>query len=164
MNPIIQWWQQREIREKKALAVGGILLGIVLVIELIVLPISHGLDNLKAEVIHQKTLLAWITQAEIKIKRQDGHGKQHTITHQALLSTVSSTLKQHNLTASVMHQDNKNSVNMTFNEVTLNDLLRWLHQLLKGYNVTLERLSLSQTETQGIVKADLTLSLSIPVI
>ncbi len=148
-------WDNREPREKKILILGGVALSVIIVFQWLLLPVIHYFHDLKSQVEHQTTLLTWMKQAESKINPGNNASIQQPVSDKTLLNILSISLNEQGIQPTQVRQDGKNNVNINFHRVVFNELLLWLHQLLSEYSVTIEQLTLSQTDTPGIVQGEI---------
>ncbi len=162
-----QFWQERTLREQWLLGIGGIVAIILFFYAVIFAPLNDAASNARETFIQQQNLYAWMQHSAGKIsalKREIGGGAPSSsgVTSNNFLSTVQTSLSSANLykyVRNVTDQD-KNAVQVQFNNVPFDTAMTWMDSLWKQYSIQASALKATKTGTVGVVDMQLTLSLS----
>ncbi len=146
------------LREKRIVLFGGFFILIFLMYELIWSPIANKHESLRHNILRDQALLTWMKEADqhITARAQTQPIKSST---ESLLSEVQIQLEKSDFSKlfSQLKQAEDNSVQVSFEKINFDQLMGWLVEMQNqfGWNVT--DITVTKTETSGIVQVILTL-------
>ena len=150
-------YDQLEVREKIALKCMVIFFAGVFVFYGLWQPsLQFAIESRKSLEANQE-LLGWMRSTEKQARaapKGDGGARP---TGQLLLTTVSRTAKAAKITYSRLQPEGENGVNVIFESVSFNDLMKWLEQLEAREGMRVRQISIDRQEESGMVNARLIL-------
>lgn len=152
-----QWFYSLPGRDQLALLLLAVVLLLYLVLMLLVMPLERARDRLSqtneatAQVLQRVDGMA----AAILARRESGARPARSRNLSALLS---GSAESAGLRVSRLQPNSRGGVQLRFESVAFDALLRWLHGLEHTQGLLLEELSISQTGNSGIVSASLRVS------
>lgn len=158
---MMDWWEARNDREKLILLVGAIVAVLLIGFELIWMPIANSVDTLNKQVQSQESLAHWMQIAGIRIKALKKAGfvmsQQQT---GSLLVIVEKTLEQAKLNSYLrnVQQPADNQITLSFQSVPFDAFIQWVQSIWQTNGVQVQQLSVTRTDTTGLVDVNLTLS------
>lgn len=159
-----EWHAALELRERRAVNVGGVALVFAVFYFGIWSPFLGRVDALRKHMVSDQKTLAWMQQADQKIKQVSGiaspAGKQ--MTPVALLAFLQAQVSQVGLKDAMkeMKQAANDSIQMQFKSVSFDQLMKLLIDVLKNSHVTVTQFSATADKAPGMVNADILLGLS----
>ena len=156
------WWNKLSQREQVTVGVGAFVVGILLFYSVLINPLLSKKQDLKEFVTKEAQLLEWMKMQATQITMlQKKLPKVSSTGDKSLLSLLEISLKRGRLSSS--HPDIKqlssDRVQVTFESVIFNDLHTWLSSIWKSNIIYVNEITITPTETPGLVKADVTLKL-----
>src|SRR5689334_22032161 len=106
---------------------------------------------------HNQTLLVWMQESDQQMQTLEQHlQKQNSYTTASLLSLVQNQLNQSGLAKSVtqLKQADNNSVQISFQKVSFDELMKWLLQLWNEHGLLVTAVSITPTGVPGVVQGD----------
>jgi general secretion pathway protein M len=162
MNRFRLWWEARAAREQVMLAIGA-MIGTVLIIYVgIIAPLNSTVSDLQAAVKQQQTLVQWLSPRVAVLQRLAGQtGITQPVTTANLLATIDTRLKQSEFARSVteISQSDANSVRVSFNAVSFDDLMLWLAQQWQQSRIAVVQIDVQKTKDIGVAKVIVTLGI-----
>lgn len=154
---IQQWWKNLNLREQVITGGGGAIAIVLLFYLFIWSPFTASLITTKNYVLYQQNLVAWMQQAEQKLQTLTATGNTiQKISNSDLLTTLDTTLKQHQLAAFMngMQQTDNNTVLVRFNKVPFDSLIAWINSLWNNYEIKVQQINIiPKPEKNGLVAA-----------
>jgi type II secretory pathway component PulM len=152
-----RWFLMLSGRDQLALMVLALALALYLVLMVLVLPLERARDQLAATNIATAAVLQRVDvmAAAIQAQREAGDRPAGSRNLSALLS---GSAESAGLRISRLQPNSRGGVQLRFESVSFDALLRWLHGLEDTQGLLLEELSISQTGSSGIVSASLRIS------
>lgn len=154
-----KYWKQLNERDQKIAIVGGFFLLVVMVYFFLINPLSQKVSELKKSIVDSRQVLEWIIQASDEVKQSQLVAGESGGKIASLLSTIETTTKSSNLSASVseIKQINDKEVQLIFKTVAFDQLVIWLKDIQNKNRIFVNKITLRRTDTVGIVQADLVL-------
>jgi type II secretory pathway component PulM len=155
------WWDQLAVREKRAIVIGGSLLGIFILYKGIWMPSLQHLDNMRQSITSGQKTLAFMQSADQLMQVNAEHSKQKPVSLVVFLSQMQKQIKLAGLEPYLVQlkQAAEESVEMHFQKVEFDRLVTFLIATTKEYPVTILQLSVIALDTQGYVNADILLAM-----
>ncbi len=157
-----EWWNQLALREKQMLTVGGFFLCAFLIYILLWAPLTSRTESLRKQITTQQTLLSWMQEAEKRLVTLEKNPQTATSTRSegSLLSVVQKQINRTTLVGALtdLHQLETDSIQLTFQKVSFDQLMKWLILITGQEGLVIKQLSVAPSATPGI--ADVTLVLS----
>lgn len=149
-QPILFWWQQRAQKERYYLIIGGFFVGLFLINNIVVSPLSEHINALQLRVHQQQTLLKWMKPraALLKGKKTTSHRR---VTRDNLLATVDQTVKRSSLAVYLIqiNQTSGKQVQLRFKQVPFDSLLKWLVTQWQAYGIHVTSLRAKRNTTKS---------------
>lgn len=147
------WWENLLDRERRIVAVGSVIVGVLLIYALIWSPLSDAVADRKLQVESQRQLLIYLQQASAKISRLKASGisVDATVDSTGLLALVEQTLgsQQLNHYLKQVQQLQKNQIALTFEKVPFDKLMQWLQTLSTTHDIRVQNLSANRLAVIG---------------
>jgi type II secretory pathway component PulM len=150
-----EWWINLGLREKQTLSVGGLFLILLLLYEIIWAPISNHNDNLRSEIARNQKLLIWMQEANQRAETMQKmlQSTSSAKTSAALLNLLQKEIKtspfENNLLQ--MTQAENNAVQLSFQKVNFDALIKWLTVLWKNQGLTVKQITVTPNGPLGVV-------------
>ena len=155
------WWQGMQERERRVLAVGGVIVAAMLGWALVWYPLSHARSDLASRVAHQRDDLSWMRQAlsEIKVLRAQGAHARADRQGKSLLALADVSARGAGLTGALKRVEpaGSDSVRVTLEIADFDALMSWLDSLARDYGVQVTDFSADKIEGVGLANARVTL-------
>lgn len=158
-----QWWAGLEARERRTLLIGGVALVIILYLFGIWLPAHRNAERLEERLAAQRSLLAWMQQADAEAQslRAGGGGSGQTvgIGSQALFSFVDQSAREAGLASALRQVEptGEQRVRVTLQQANFDVLINWLVTLKTRHGIDTSALSVRRGDKPGLVDAQLVL-------
>ncbi len=156
------WWNNLSERERWIVGGGGALTLLFLLYALAWRPFQTNLRNLRQTVATQRQDLAWMRQAALEVKRlstSPASASARQGNPQSLLTLVDQTARAAGL-GPVMKRiepQGEDKLRVQFEQVSFDQLVRWLGSLEQEYGVTSASVTLDRQAEAGRVDARLVL-------
>jgi len=158
---IKHWFKQLALRERRALIIGGVALGILMGHFMFIEPLITARALLENIVSAQKNTLRWMNEAaaEVQQLRHDVGNSPTKIRRQSLLSLIDKSTRNGELDKinKRIEPRGEQEVQVRFKAVSFTALMRWLGQLYNQYQVQVNTISLERQPVSDRVRASLTL-------
>ncbi len=153
------WWSTLNAREKQAVSIGGIVLGIFIIYAGIWSPYVNHMDDMRKQIETNQKTLQWMTATDKEIKKIEGQAKNKSkpITAVVLLSVLQKQTQQAGLAQYMtqLKQATNDSVEMHFQKVGFDSLIKLLSTAIKTNNISISQMSASAQSAPGTVDADI---------
>jgi general secretion pathway protein M len=158
-----EWWSHLSAQEKKAVSIGGSVLGVFLFYFLIWSPFLGHLDVMRKRMSGEEATLAWMQAADVKIKMIQAQENNNTKVSSpvALMSILQKQINQNALGQSLtqLKQAGNDTIEMAFKGVEFDRVISFLTGTIKQHQVSIDQLSATAGETPGVVDIQLVLKL-----
>lgn len=144
---IKSYWLNLSDRDRSMLTIGGFVIVMYLFYVLIYAPLTDAVETQSTVWIDKKETLAWMQrQRDVKPRSKQ--------VDRNLLSLFSTELKQSSFATFPyqLQQSGSEHVQLSFDQVPYVDFLLWLRQLNQRYMMTISELTVSKSQTSGVVK------------
>jgi general secretion pathway protein M len=159
---IKEWYEQLAIREKRAVTFGGIALGIFLIYAVIWSPLNTSAQNARVHLAEKQKTLRWMQAADQQIQAASGAVLQQNKidTPVALLSFLQEKINKAGLSSylSNLKQTNTDAISLSFQKIGFDKLMQFMINMLKEQPMTVTALSVTPSDTLGMVNVDMTVS------
>lgn len=154
------WWSGLSSREKKIVAVGGSLLLVFIIYKLIWQPSLERVEHLRETLSASQKMLLWMQEADKKIGGTAP--RVPAVSSMVLLSEVKKEINQAALEKFLtqLKQSGNEMIEMHFQSVEFNALIKLLAEMIKKEGVHLAKISVTSAGTSGYVNADIGLQSS----
>lgn len=157
-----QWFLQLQPRERYTLIIGIFALILILLYFLVWEPLLINRQRLENIVSAQQKTLSWMQQAakEAQQLRMQVPSAVLQSSSPSLLSVIDQTMRHSGLTKvkKEIEPSDAKTVRVRFAEVTFSSFINWLGRLEDQHQVYVQTISITKSNTPGIVKAHVTLS------
>lgn len=155
-----EWWNHLALREKQLLSLGFLFICIFLLYLLVLNPLDQKVTDIRNQISRNQELLAWMQDADKKIQSVEKSSLQNkNIGHSSgsLLSIIQKQINRTPLvsTLSQLHQVENDSVQLTFQKVDFDQLLKWLIQVSKQEGIQISQAHMTPSPSPGIVSAEI---------
>lgn len=158
-----EWWSNLSLREKQAVAAGGSLLGIFILYQFIWSPFLDNVASMRKRINSDQKLLVWMEEADKKIKKIEGETKTQgkMISPVVLLGLIQKQINSSGLERSLtnLKQASTNSIELQFQKVEFDKLIKLLTTIIKAHGVTISQMSVTAETAPGIVNAEIVITL-----
>lgn len=159
-----EWHAGLELRERRAVNIGGAALVFAIFYFGIWSPFLNRVDNLRTRITGDQKTLAWMQEADQKIKQLSGTTSvsDRQMTPVTLLAFLQTQVNQAGMRDALkeMKQAANDSIQMQFKNVSFDQLITLLMTVLKNSHVTVTQFSATAEKTPGMVNADILLGLN----
>ena len=149
-------------RERYMVAIGGVIVGVLLVYVLVWSPLSEAVFDRQTQVESQQQLLIYLQHASAKISqlKASGISVDAAIDNTGLLALVEQTLGSQQLNSYLkqVQQPQQNQIALTFEKVPFDKLMRWLQVLSTTQGVHVQNLSATRLMVIGTADVQMVLS------
>lgn len=154
------WYQNLQSNERLSLIAGAACLTLILCYLLIWAPLSNSVNTLQSDIALQKEDLAWMQSAKQQIQTlKASSSTQGNSNGRSLITLVDTTLKSSGVpNAQRMEPEGSDKVKLWMSQCPFDDLMNMLGQLQNKYGITVKTISISPTQTTGLIDARLTLT------
>jgi len=156
-----EWWNPLAEREKRALMIGGIALGVFLFYALIWSPYLNRIADLRAHLPAQQKTLHWMQTADKEIRQLESEHTPKTaaLSPVELLAYLQKQLTTAGLDASQLKQISNDAVQMQLQKVDFDRLIGFLIKVAQEQSVSITQMSVMADGSQGLVNAGITLKI-----
>lgn len=150
-----EWWMNLGLREKQAVVLGGMLVGLFLLYEMVWAPITTHIEDLRASIQHNQSTLVWMeeTNQHINILQKLSVKQNSNRSSTALLSILQKEINQSPFASNLKQliQAENNSVKIVFEKVNFDNLIKWLITLGEKQGLTITQMTATPSGALGIV-------------
>lgn len=162
-NKLKEWHSRLEPREQRMVNIGGTALAAAILYFGIWSPFLTRVDNLRTTIAGEQKTLAWMKDAEDKIKQfsSENNPDRKNVTPVALLSELQDAVNQAGMKDAMtqMKQASNESVQMEFKNVSFDQLMKLMINVLKTNQVTITQFNANALTTPGMVDAGIIISM-----
>jgi general secretion pathway protein M len=155
------WWDALQLRERRTLGVGGVVVALLLGWALLWYPLMHARADLDKRVARQRGDLAWMQQALGEAHELHAQGARGRADRQgkSLLALTDVTARASALAGPLKRVEpaGGKSVRVSFEVANFDSLMDWLGALARDYGVQATDFSADKIEGPGLINARVTL-------
>jgi len=156
------WIDKLESRERRILLLGVAALAICLAYLLAWRPFTAHVSGMKKRAAEQRQALQWMRSASQEVKQLQGISRPTTAVTQgqSLLAVVDKTARSARLgpTVTRVEPDGSNGVRVWLEKAAFDDVVLWLDNLLRDYNIEASAITLERQDVPGVISARVTLT------
>ncbi len=156
-----EWWINLKLREKQYLTAAGFIIFLFFLYVTLLAPISHYNNSLREEISQQQHLLVSMQTIDTQIRNTEKLATKNlpTQTSATLLSTLQNETKQSPLASNLtqLSQTENNSVQLVFQKVNFDILMKWLSDLLQRKELNVVQMTATPNGSIGVVDATIVL-------
>ena len=149
-------------RERLFLAVGGLVLAVFVLYQLVFSPFFSGLAHYRSDVPEKRKTLIWMQSAQREVARlmASGRGVKRGGKGTSPLVAIEKTTKQWKLDRSLkrFEPEGEVGVKVWIEDAIFDDLILWLMQLQNDYEIIVDTLTVEKKSAPGYVDARITFS------
>ncbi len=155
-------------RERNALIIGGIILGVLLAYAALWKPFSNKVEKLEHSVQEQRALQQWINTASAEAQRlratKNTNSTMQNTAGQSLLSLVDQAAKQDRLGTALkrIEPEGATKVRVWIEQAPFDDVVLWMGNLKNAYGVQVTNVSIDRQDTSALVNARITVEGGAP--
>lgn len=156
-----EWFEQLEERERRLVALAGVLVIIAVLVLLIIRPISNQTSRGTEMVEDKRALLTELGQVAQRIGPQGGSPSSGNIANSnSLVVVVDQTTRSAGLATYLKRNqpDGANSIRLRFENAPFDTIVKWLADLQSNSNVTTTSANIDMAAEPGRVNCNFTLA------
>jgi general secretion pathway protein M len=160
---IKEWYNNLELREKRAVMMGGAMFVIFIIYAGIWSPLVNSAQTARTRLIAEQKLLVFMQAADKQLQNSDNSGA--SVSHQintpvALLTFLQERINKAGLASylSQLKQANNDSITLEFQKISFDKFIEFMMAMLKEQSITVTQLSVTPTDTLGIVTIEMAVS------
>jgi general secretion pathway protein M len=155
----MHWFNQLAIRERRALIIGVVTLGGILVYFMLWEPFVTARARLENIVAAQQRTIDWMNNAAEEVKQLRHQSLPIKTRKQSLLSLIDNSTRRGSLSKANkrIEPKGKSEVRVNFEKVSFTELVRWLGQLYNQHQVRVSTINIERQRISDTVKVRLTL-------
>lgn len=161
-----EWWAGLALREKQMLMLGSVCVSLFLLYQLIWSPLLNQVQRMRERVQSEQRMMVWMRQADKNLTQLEREAKpvDKRLSPVALLSLLQTDIHQAGLEKGLLQlkQTSNDAITVKFQQVSFDQLIILLTNILKVHGVTLAQFSGVAQGTSGMVNADMTLKGNSP--
>lgn len=159
-----QYWKTLNERQRWIFVAVSALAFLLLIYLCLLLPFKNSVTQLQNDVADKKDLAVWVNQykGELKqLRRLQPIIKQQS--SKTLLTLVEESMHKKPFSSSKadLQQTNPNEVQVVFNQIAFDVLVKWIDTLWQGYGIQLQQVTINPADKLGYVKVTALLSKAI---
>ena len=151
------WWQSLAQRERRMLAVGGIIVALLLGWTFVWHPLALARQTLQARVARERSDLAWMQQSASELGALRTRSARGQVDRQgkSLFALADVTARGAGLATALKRVEptGGRSVRVSFESASFDALIGWIDALARDYGVQATDLSADRVEGLGLVNA-----------
>lgn len=158
LRQLWQWFMSLEMRERRVLGAGVIILVVFVLYAAVASPYVHHRQSLNAELQSQRSLIAWMRPAAARLESLRG-SQRTALPGGSLLSAINSSAAAAGLGSALQHAQTASdgAVRVQFTGANFDSLVRWLVTLQQTYGVLASDATVTRASGPGLVDASLAL-------
>jgi general secretion pathway protein M len=150
------WFYSLNQRERLALQVLGVFLGLLFFYFGIWRPIDSYRAEAEREYQSQAELYEWMQVNESLARQRQGIPEQNSVASvdsSSILATVDNTAQLHNIMLQRYEPSQDNGVRIWLENTSFNDLIVWLNELHTEKGISIQELSIQKEANEGFVNS-----------
>jgi general secretion pathway protein M len=161
-----EWWESLQVRERRILALGALLLLVVGFYVLVWEPIHQRHRQLTDQVAEQRAVLGWMEGSAAEARRLRGQGEAAPAQARSgsLLSLIDSRARASGLGDALKRVEPEagDKVRVWLEEAAFDTVARWLGELQRDYGVSVDSVVLDPKGDAGLVNARIVVGEAAP--
>lgn len=157
------WWLNLPLRDKRMLGMGGIVVILFLLYEIIWSPLATSNENLRIHIEHNRDTLQYMQNADHRIQQllKESKAKNYKASG-SVLGTMQTEINSSPFATHVvqLRQAENDSVQFNLRKVNFDQLLVFLMSVWKKYHYIVSQISVVPTGVPGEVTVDITIKSS----
>lgn len=153
------WFEALELRERRMLIIGTVLLSITLFYVLVWAPLENGVESMRKSNAEQQALLRWMQQSAQEVKQLRGSsGRPAQLAQgQSLLAAIDRAARANKLDDALkrVQPDGSNRARVWLEGASFDQIVRWLDGLQRQQGVRVVSSVFDALEEKGRVDARL---------
>jgi general secretion pathway protein M len=158
-----EWWVNLATREKQTVFLGGVLLTIFMLYEIIFSPLTGSVDNLRTKIQKNQSLLTWMQASDKHIQNLEKNPQIAAEKSSAsLLSIVQDDINKNSISKYVtqLQQSENDTVDLRLQKVNFDNMIKWLAGICQTQHLTVTQLTATPAVAIGTVDAEIKLQAS----
>lgn len=155
------WWQALEARERRTLAIGAVIAGLIFFYTLVWLPPQRDAAELRERIADARTDLAWMQQAstEVRALRERQPATDTPRSDRALYAVADQSARESGLGGALerVEPSGDRRVRVTLRGAGFDATVEWLDRLRRDHGLGVETATIRRTEDDGQIDAQLVL-------
>lgn len=158
------WWQAQSARDRRILAIGGVLAALLLGYALLWLPLERSRDAWRARASAADASLQWMRVAAERLREAAPAAPALARDGRSLLAVVDSGVREAGLGGALLRVEpvSAGQVRVYFQQAGFDALMDWLQSLGSSHGVRVIELSVQRSAGVGLVDARLALESPAP--
>jgi len=156
MESIKQWYTSLQASEQRMVMIATVFFSSVLIFILLIQPLNQHRNKLLKQIEAKQTQLAWMRENAARVQGASA-AKPGPASRTPLNNLVAQSSSQYGLRISQIKGSDRDGVQVWFDDVSFDDLLRWLDQMESSYGVTLVSINIRGRDHNGLVRANVRL-------
>jgi type II secretory pathway component PulM len=146
-------------RDRLFVVVGGIFVALMLFYFFFWSPLSARNEELVSDNAQSRELIDWMKKAKVQLIQYHQQQKNKATSNVSLLSAIEQSVKRNRLDtlASDIKQVDKNSVSVSFAEVSYLAVMKWIEDVQTTALTKIDKVSIQKTPKPGLVHVEITL-------
>lgn len=155
--PAQQWWQQREPRERLALSVLGVALGVTLVWMVLVQPLLAFHADARRDYLQQTRLLNWMEDNAPAIRQRQGQARPRPAAAGDWVAQLSRSATNGGVILRGFNPEGDNAVRIQIEGQPFDNVMIWLQYLEQEQGIVVSMAEFSATSNPGLINLRATL-------
>ncbi len=150
------WFLKFSLRDQIALLALAGVVALYVVFMLLLQPQQKARAEMRARNVATMEALGRVDRMTQELRAlRENQGANSAASGRSLTASINASAERMNLSITRLQPNSRGAVQLRFDSVALDKLLRWIYGLESENGVRIEELSLSQTSTPGVVSASL---------
>ncbi|MBX3709945.1 MAG: type II secretion system protein M [Gammaproteobacteria bacterium] len=158
-----EWWSGLALREKQVIGIGTVLLVLFIAYQWVWAPYLNHIVQMREQIVASQKTLSWMQAANDVIQKVENKTKEKnkSISLVVLLSQIQKQIAQAGLGQSLtqLKQASNDSVEIQFQKVEFDKLIKLLVVIIKEQNVSVTRMSVIANSVPGLVNTSIVMKL-----
>jgi len=152
-------FQSLSHRDRLFILVGGIFVALMLFYFMIWSPLNARNEELLSDNAQTRELIDWMKKAKVQLIQYHQQLKNKATSNVSLLTAIEQSVKRNRLdvVARDIKQVDKNSVSVSFAEVSYLAVMKWIDEVQTTALTKIEKVSIQKTPKPGVVHVEITL-------
>lgn len=152
---LIQYWQHLSLRDRWALGALGVFLLLVLLYAALIRPVHQYQQQALTRYKTNADLVSWIDQNRARLETPNVNQAQISNRRgRTSVAVLTESARDYQLAIARIEPKDQASVRIWLDNVKFNDLITWFGVLHEQYGIAIQEISVDQTETPGMVRAN----------
>ncbi|MBW3566649.1 MAG: type II secretion system protein M [Proteobacteria bacterium] len=159
LNELRQRFETLDVRERRFLVAGAIVVLLSIVFLAIVQPLRSYHANLENRVAAEREQVAWMRGA-VDVLQERGPRQPATDRSGSLLATADASARDAGLAQALrrIQQDGEDAVRVRLESASFDSVIVWLENLEERYGIVPSEMTVERIDAPGMINASLTLS------